>query len=1267
MKHILYIIFAFLYCNASAQIITTFAGDGTNAYGGDGGPATAAQLWHNFIIAADTRNNLYLADSSFYIRKVNTSDTINTFAGIGTPGFSGDGGPASAAQIHYLNNFTIDSRDNMYFNDSGRIRNIDTGGIITTIAGTGTPGFSGDGGAATAARISAVSQIAIDNSGNIYLSDANTDRVRKIDVSTGIINTIAGTGAVGFSGDGGAATAAKLSDPGSLYVDQADNLFINDTRNWRIRKVNTSGVISTICGTGTAGFTGDGGPATAAQISSSGYITGDGCGNLYFSSPAGLTRPVRKINAAGIITTLAGGTGTGYSGDGGPATAAQLRSPAQIALDHRGYLYIADGDPRVSRVRRISNINYFPSFTRGAAAYLTLCENSSASVDSLLPVIDADSLQAETWSLLTAPLNGMAAVAYSATSMGTTLATSGITYTPLIGYSGADTFTVLVTDCGGLTDTIMVYVTVSPLPVTGAISGPSVVCIASSITLADTPSGGSWAATNATATVSGSGLVTGILPGTDTIMYILTNSCGADTATHSVSVNSLSVTVTPSGPTTFCAGNNVTLSADTGTGYTYQWYNGTTAISGVTNSSYLATSAGSYKVTLTIATGCAFTSATTTVTINSLPNASITAAGTTTFCAGSSVALNATAVSGYVYQWYNTGAAISGATTASFSATASGSYKVYVTNTATGCSDSTATPIVVTVNPLPSNTISASGALTFCTGDNVTLTAATGYTYQWYNGATAISGETNNSYFATASGNYKVTITAASGCSNTSAVTSVTVNPLPTTTISATGATTFCTGGSVALSATSVAGYNYQWSNSGTNISGATTSAYTATTNGSYKVRITNTATGCMDSTASPVVVTVNPLPSNTITASGALTFCPGANVTFSAATGSGYTWQWYSGASATSGATHSTFTATTAGNYKARITNSFGCSDTSAVYTVSLYSAPTATITPAVSTGICYGDTATLTATSGSGYTYQWYIGATPISGATNTIYRTTTLANYSVRVTNSTGCVANSPVTAVVYAGPAATITGSTLFCAGGTTLHTTTGTGFSWQWYNGSTPISAATTSSYYVTVTGTYKVRVSNATGCASMSAPVTVTDILLPYIVAGGATTFCQGSSVTMTINTAGATGSTPVIYQWKRNFINISGATNGSYTATTGGSYTCYENIGGSCIATTPAVGLTMIDCSLGTSPQPSPKEREVLLWPNPTSKELTINNGTGCDIGLSDIIGKEVLHAAIVSDKQVLDISDLPNGIYFVRIVDKITGAKTVHKILKE
>ena len=337
----------------STGTITTIAGTGEGGFSGDGGAATAAQLKFPYGVAVDGAGNLYIADTGNHrIRKVDSTGTITTIAGTGEGGFSGDGGAATAAQLSFPYDVVVDGAGNLYIADTSnhRIRKVDSTGTITTIVGTGVGGFSGDGGAATAAQLNSPSGVALDGAGNLYIVDQSNHRIRKVD-STGTITTIAGTGLYGFSGDGGAATAAQLGFPYGVAVDGADNLYIADRSNQRIRKVDSAGTITTIAGTGEGGFSGDGGPATVAELSSPYGVAVDGAGNLYIVD--WFNQRIRKVDSAGTITTIAGTDLYGFSGDGGAATAAQLDSPIGVAVDGAGNLYIADTSNH--RIRKVDS------------------------------------------------------------------------------------------------------------------------------------------------------------------------------------------------------------------------------------------------------------------------------------------------------------------------------------------------------------------------------------------------------------------------------------------------------------------------------------------------------------------------------------------------------------------------------------------------------------------------------------------------------------------------------------------------------------------------------------------------------------------------------------------------------------------------------------------------------------------------------------------------------------------------------------------------
>jgi hypothetical protein len=329
--------------------IETIAGSGTSGFSGEGGPAISAELNNPGAVAIDTAGNVYIADTgNNCVRRVNTLGIINTIAGNGAPGYSGDGGPACLAELNYPTGLALDSAGNLYIADSknNRVRKVDGSGTITTFAGDGNPGRSGDGGPAASAELYSPFGLASDSAGNLYIADSVNGLIRKVDASFNI-TTVAGGGPGGL-GDGGPATLAWLQDPVALALDASGNLYIADDDQERIRKVDATGTITTFAGGG-AGDPGDGGPATWASFQSPWGIAFDSTGNLYIADQQ--DNRIRMVNPSGVITTVAGNGISGYFGDGEAAARAELYWPEGVAVDSGGNLYIADLIN--NRVRRV--------------------------------------------------------------------------------------------------------------------------------------------------------------------------------------------------------------------------------------------------------------------------------------------------------------------------------------------------------------------------------------------------------------------------------------------------------------------------------------------------------------------------------------------------------------------------------------------------------------------------------------------------------------------------------------------------------------------------------------------------------------------------------------------------------------------------------------------------------------------------------------------------------------------------------------------------
>lgn len=351
MKKILFLLLL-LPVFVQSQTVETIVGNGIAGYSGDNGLAIEAKINGPTSVRFDHFGYMYITDASNnVIRRVDRSGIIITVAGNGIAGYIGDNGPATNAELYSPNDVAFDAQDNMYIADWGNevIRKVTPSGTITTFAGGGSGGL-GDGGSAINAELNDPLGLEFDSAGNLYFADNGNHRVRKLNTS-GIISTVAGTGIGGFSGDSGPADSAEVRLPEFINLSPSGDLYIPDAFNHRVRKVTVAtGIINTIVGNGVTAYTGDGGPADSAEVEFPWSIAFDNTGNYFITDLYNGT--IHKVDTAGIINTIAGNATAGYSGDGGPAIDAEFGFQAACtAIDPLGNLYVADYAN--NRIRRI--------------------------------------------------------------------------------------------------------------------------------------------------------------------------------------------------------------------------------------------------------------------------------------------------------------------------------------------------------------------------------------------------------------------------------------------------------------------------------------------------------------------------------------------------------------------------------------------------------------------------------------------------------------------------------------------------------------------------------------------------------------------------------------------------------------------------------------------------------------------------------------------------------------------------------------------------
>ncbi len=1156
------------YANANAQvrIIETYAGTGTASYTGDGGSAATATLNQPNMINFDGSGNLYIADNSnTRVRKINLATGIITLvAGGGTTGTGGDGLAATASGVQFgaggfnpgLAGVAVDATGNVYITDgtNNKIRVVSAAtGIISTFAGTGTAGSTGDGGPASSALLSAPRGIHVDAANNLYIADAANNKIRKVDLTTGIINTVAGIGTAGSAGDGLAATAAQLSSPRGVCTDAAGNIYIADRTNNKVRKVTVStGLISTYAGSGTGGFTGDGSTAATAQINRPTDVKMDAAGNLFIADNSN-TR-VRMVSAAGIITTLAGATGFGgAAGDGQPATAAAVRvSPLSIAVIDSNHFYISD---QTNNRIRIVKPNSIPYFTGGSRQTLTVCENSSAtSINSLLAVIDSDKSQTLTWSMGTwSPINGTAVVAGTAATNGGTVTPTGKTYTPTPGYSGMDSFIVQISDgYNSSTDTIIV--TINPLPVVAAIGGPNTVCQLASITLTETTPGGVWSEITGNATVVG-GTVTGVNAGTDDISYAVTNSCGTVTVTQTVTVNPLPDAGSIAGLSTVCVGSSIVLT-DLAPGGTWSASNGNASVVGGTVTGITATTTDdiSYSVT----NGCGTAIATSTVNIIDLLGLGSSLTGPSVVCVGSGITLSSVVAGGVWSESTGNTSVVAGSVTGLFAGT---DVINYALSNACGINNISKT---VTVNPLP-NAGTILGLTSVCLAGTLTLTdAAPGGTWSASNGNATVSG--TGLVTGVAVGTDVIAYTVTNSCGTAIASTTINVVSIPSAGTIA-GPATVCQGANITLT-DGVPGGVWSAGNANATVAGGVVTGVSAGTD-----VISYTVSFSCGSAFTTQTITINPLPV-VAAISGSANVCLMGTTSLSDATPGG-AWS-ASNANATisgTGLVSGLIVGLDVISYS--VTNACGTTDVTFSMSIDPVVTPGVSITATPGFTTCPGTSVAYTANpvnGGPSPAYEWKVNTTTVLGTgPGFIYTPVNGDRIICKLTSSFACISSPSVsdTQMVIVNPTlipsvnivAGITGDTV-CIGDLATYTASssngGLTPTYQWnvnglvYAMGNPFSYSPANGDVVTcsMTSSYVCPMPATVTSNSITMTVNTTELPAVNITVTPGDPICAGLPATFSAHAL--YGGISPFFRWTRNGVNVATGPNYIYLPTNG-------------------------------------------------------------------------------------------------------------------
>jgi Immunoglobulin domain/NHL repeat/Immunoglobulin I-set domain len=1114
----------------SAGVVSTFASTAGNI-GSTDGTGSAARFNAPSGVAVDISGNVFVADkSNNVIREITSAAVVTTVAG--SAGSSGSiDGTGSAAQFNSPSGVAVDASANVWVADTSNhlIRRVTSAGAVSTFAGSaGSPGSTD--GTGSAARFNALSGVAADAFGNLFVADTGNHTIRKI-TSTGVVSTFAGTPGSSGSTDG-TGSAARFKSPYGVAADASGNVFVVDTGNHTIRKITSTGVVSTFAGTpGSSGSTD--GTGSAARFKSPYGVAADASGNVFVADTGNLV--IRKITSTGVVSTFAGYPGSGGGVDG-PGDAARFSSPSGIAVDTSGNVFVtATTSNRICKItsaRYVSTIGGLPSGASGN-------------------------------------VNGIGSAARFNSPFGVASDSSGNVFVAeknnnviRLG-SPASVPPSITTQPGSLTVT----------------SGSS--ALFSAVASGSEPLSYQWkkngaaisSGTNALFTIASTGSL-------DAGNYTVVVSNAAGTVTSSGAVLTVNVPVSisshPASVTTSSGSSATFVVTATGTApLAYQWRKNGTNISGATSATYAIASVGagdeaSYDVIINNPVG-SVTSAAATLTVNT-PVSIVTQPVSINVTSGSFASFSITAAgTSPTYQWRKNGVNIAGANAASYVLTNAlttdvGAYSVVVTNMLGSVTSSTANlvvnvPVTITTQPVSiSKTVGAAASF------SVTASGTAPLTYQWRKDGSNIAGATSATYTipsinAAHAASYDVIVTNVVGSIVSSGVmlnvntpVAITTQPIDLTVATGSGAT-------FSVVASGSAPLTYQWRKDGTNIAGATSASYTipsaaAANAASYSVVVTNVVGSVTSNTAT---LTVNTPLTITSQPTG-LTKNTGSTASFSVtATGTTpITYQWRKDGAAVSGATTSTYnigsvSESHAGSYDVVLVNPAG-SLTSGAAVLSIQTPPTLTTLPS-STAVIVGMPASfrVAATDTGPLVYQWRKGGVPVVGATSPIYaiaaaQTSDAGTYDCVVSGAKGSVTTTPVVLTVNKPTGPVITGQPvgagLPIGSPYTLKVTVAASagiVTYQWFKDNVLIPGATGSTHTIASLsanswGGYTVAVTNTVGRV-ISATAMVTIVGPPVI-------YSDPPSLVVPFGSPGTVSAkvlcvSSFAYQWKRNGVLI--------------------------------------------------------------------------------------------------------------------------------